>query len=145
MTNQPPEKPNSQKDSNDSEADQAAILARRRKFIAVALAGATLGAACGPDGPSPFACLKVAAPPTDAGAPTATASDGVEVPPDTSGKYTKPIPTSSASNVTTSPTASEEEPVVPQPPRVCLRAVPKRPPAPPTSGTKTTPQVCLSF
>jgi hypothetical protein len=47
-------------DGNDSDAlDRAAILARRQRFIALALTG--LAAACGDDGgPSPTPCLDVA-------------------------------------------------------------------------------------
>jgi len=46
-------------DERDDDRDRAAILARRRRWIALAVAGATTATACG------VACLRVA--PPDAG------------------------------------------------------------------------------
>jgi hypothetical protein len=61
----------------DEDPDRAAILARRRRFVAVALSGLAVGAGC------PQPCLSVAPPPESDRPPAPPPDDGIkpEVPP----------------------------------------------------------------
>jgi len=118
-------------DEPSDDPDRAAILARRRRFIALALSGLAGTAACDRDGrptSQPQPCLKTAAP-TDTPGPTDA------TPTDTTPTNTTPTDTT--------PTDTTPEP----PPQPCLEVATPQPcleVAPPQACLKVAPpQACL--
>lgn len=115
------------------ERDRATILARRRRFLAVALAGIAVQ---GCD-PKPRVCLKQAPPPT------------VQVPEEDAGTeiddagLIEEAGTEDATTPEPEPTVCLSPPVEPQ---VCLRLkAPPNPPPPPPGPPKPAPKVCLLY
>jgi hypothetical protein len=118
-------------DESDQDPDRAAILARRRRFITIALSGLATGAACADP------CLKVGAhgddnaaenqrPPPAADPAPATPQDPETSRPEACLKVSAPPP---------------EQPV-PARPEACLKVAP--PPQDP-ADTKAIPRPCLSI
>ena len=127
-------------DERDEDPDREAILARRRKLIAVALAGLTSAAGCGDDGGlGPQPCLEMApVPEQTTGEPTTLTPIG----PSEEGE-TEPVvageESAEDSNEGEAPGESEEVQEPESVPQVCLRVrQPQRPPP-------TPPQPCLDF
>lgn len=118
-----------------SDPDRAAILARRKRFIAMALTGLTATAgACGDKGAMPQPCLDVAAPEpaprVDVGAPQPVPQPCLEV--------AVPEPDSESASDGAEPTR------VPKPqPQPCLNVRAPEPEPKPDPAPKPSPQPCL--
>jgi hypothetical protein len=94
---------------SDDDSDRAAILARRQRFIAIALSGLASGAAC----TAPQPCLNVAQPNDSNATPDPT------TPADTATPETPPQPCLKV--------APPEDPPPPEtPPQPCLEVVPPK-------------------
>jgi hypothetical protein len=144
--------------SHDDDSDLAAILSRRRKFIAAAIAGIAMSASADCN-PVPQPCLSPA--PAGSSGPDGPGGTIVDVPTNDAGvdgavdasTTMKPMPPrdagddawdgSSRGDETSDPTPLTD----PIPPRPCLSRVPPRPPKPPPPQPSSTisPKTCLSF
>jgi hypothetical protein len=123
--------------------ERAAILKRRAKFVASAIAGLSLAASCSDAGPG--ACLKMSAPdgdkPTTTGTASATASATSE-PPD-AGVDAGEVDAGTSSSASSSASASQTAPqpcLEVAPPRPCLKIAP-----PPKPCLKVAPKPCLNM
>ena len=118
--------------------DRAAILARRQRFIAIALSGLTTGTACARSEP----CLNVALPPDEQSEPIEpgrTTGDTGDL-----GDTVVTAPQPCLEVASPQPCLDVIEPTEPEPsPQPCLKVAAPEPEPPKTTKPKPRPQPCL--
>ncbi|MFO0567241.1 MAG: hypothetical protein U0263_16405 [Polyangiaceae bacterium] len=108
-----------------ADRDRETVLARRKFFVASALAGVV---AAGCERPGPFVCLEPAAPPPTPDGGPSEAGGSVEPPPQVCLEYAPPLREDAAAPAPSESTGSVAPPPDAAPPEPCLRVAPEPPP-----------------